>query len=106
MSVLFMAGYPCQNLRPRNSFYAFSHRKWTALAMMKNDLETLTTPEVLLELGISRKTFYKWMGRGIIRPSNFNPLFDRQSRLLFLKSDVEAVKVLIRQPYSDSMAAS
>ncbi len=69
-------------------------------------IETLTTPQVLLELGISRKTLYKWMNRGIIRPSNFNPLYEKQAKLLFLKADVERVKDLMRQPPSETAAAS
>lgn len=73
--------------------------------MMQNDTETLTTTEVLLELGISRKTLYKWMDRGIIRPNNFNPLFEKQSKLLFLKSDVDSVKDQMRLPAPDSAAS-
>ncbi len=55
--------------------------------------ETLNTQEVLQELGISRGTLYKWMNRGLIRPVNFNSLFERQSKLLFLKSDVANLKL-------------
>ena len=73
--------------------------------MMQNDTETLTTTEVLLELGISRKTLYKWMDRGIIRPNNFNPLFEKQSKLLFLRSDVDSVKGQMRLPAPDSTAS-
>lgn len=74
--------------------------------MMQNDIETLTTSEVLLELGISRKTLYKWMDRGIIRPNNFNPLFEKQSKLLFSRSDVDSVKGQMRLPSPNSAAAS
>ncbi|MBN9390829.1 MAG: helix-turn-helix domain-containing protein [Chloroflexi bacterium] len=73
--------------------------------MIQNDSETLTTPEVLLELGISRKTLYKWMDRGIIRPNNFNPLFEKQSKLLFLKSDVQSVKEQMRPPAPNTAAS-
>ncbi len=64
--------------------------------------ETLTTQEVLQELGISRGTLYKWMSRGLISPVNHNSLFERQSKLLFLKSDVADLKL---QAYAQPRSA-
>ncbi len=63
---------------------------------MATDVETLNTQEALKELGISRKTLYKWMGRGMIRPINYNPLFERQIRLLFARADIEALKHMMQ----------
>lgn len=52
----------------------------------------LTTEQVLAELRISRRTLWKRMREGYLKPLPGNPVLERERRLYFRREDVERFK--------------